>query len=71
MRLIERNSFPMREWNIEHMQKTIYDLIPVVIQKAHLFFYVDFQRNPSAFGIFFCLALVRVSLGLMYILSIN
>ena len=53
------------------MQKTIYDLIPVVIQKAHRFFYVDFQRNPSAFGTFFCLALVRVSLGLMYILSIN
>jgi hypothetical protein len=33
------------------MQKTKYaqDLIPVVIQKARLFFYVDFQRNPSAF----------------------
>jgi hypothetical protein len=42
------------------MQKTIYaqDLIPVVIQKARLF-YVDFQRNPSAFGKFFCLAPVR------------
>ncbi len=61
MWLIERNSYPMREWNIEHMQNTIYaqDLIPVVIQKARLFFYVDFQRNPSAFGTFFCLALVR------------
>jgi hypothetical protein len=41
--------------------KTIYaqDLIPVVIQKACLFFYVDFQRNPSAFEKFFCLSLVR------------
>jgi hypothetical protein len=43
------------------MQKTIYaqDLIPVVIQKACLFFYVDFQRNPSAFENSFCLALDR------------
>ena len=47
----QNNSYPMREWHVEHMQKTIYaqDLIPVVIQKARLFFYVDFQRNPSAF----------------------
>lgn len=55
MRLIERNSYPMREWNIEHMQKTIYDLIPVVIQKAHLFFYVDFQRILQRLEHFFAL----------------
>ena len=55
------------------MQKTIYaqDLIPVVIQKACLFFYVDFQRNPSAFENSFVFHWLEISLGLMYILSIN
>ena len=27
MRLIERNSYPMGEWHIEHMQKTIVQYV--------------------------------------------
>jgi hypothetical protein len=36
MRLIERNSYPMREWHIEHMQKTIVKYVAGISNDASL-----------------------------------
>jgi hypothetical protein len=36
MRLIERNSYPMREWHIEHMQKAIVKYVAGISNDASL-----------------------------------